>query len=117
MAMVCYQENPTLEMRDAYWKASDELEDKLSEYYAASIMFLKVNSPELYEVYINLTKREVMDRMLNRLLKKKGFAISQQFAEKRIDELTEKIKALKKAKKPIPAQMKNQLTELKKQLK
>ena len=78
-----------------FYTAYDKLDDKLSEYFAASIMFMKVNKPELYDVYIELSKETVKFRMLRQITKEKKSDLSHKFVIDRINKLNKEQREIK----------------------
>lgn len=78
-----------------YYKAEDKLDEILDRYYADSIMFMKINKPELYDLYITLNKQSVKSKMLRNIIKKKQSALSNQLVVNRISDIKQELKAIK----------------------
>lgn len=89
-----YKELHTSEALQAYYDAEDKLADKLDEYYAASIMFMLNNKPELYELYMKLNKQKVKTRMLRQIVKQKESSLSNQLVINRISDLKQERKKI-----------------------
>ena len=59
--------NSTIENRECFNRVSDLLDDKLSEYYSNTIMFLKTEENPLFETYLALKKQSVIKRLFTEL--------------------------------------------------
>lgn len=95
MKLVTLKELYTQEALEQYYKADDKLSAKLDEYYSNSIMFMSINKPELYNLYIDLNKETVKARMLRQIVKKKESKLSCQQAVKRISDLKQELKTIR----------------------
>lgn len=95
MKLVTLKELYTQEALEQYYEADDKLSAKLDEYYSNSIMFMNINKPELYNLYIDLNKETVKARMLRQIVKKKESKLSCQQAVKRISDLKQELKTIR----------------------
>lgn len=111
MKACAVQELKTQEAVEAYYSADDKLDDILDRYYADSIMFMQVNKPELYELYITLNKQTVKRKMLRQIVKQKQSRLSNELAVNRISSIKQELRSIKNK-----AQQKNRVAYLKKTL-
>ncbi len=111
MKACAVQELKTQEALEAYYSADDKLDDILDRYYADSIMFMQVNKPELYELYITLNKQSVKRKMLRQIVKQKQSRLSNELAVNRISSIKQELRSIKNK-----AQQKNRVAYLKKTL-
>lgn len=59
--------NPTIENKNQFNHISDLLDDELSNYYANTLFFLKVEENPLFETYLALKKDSVIKRLFTEL--------------------------------------------------
>jgi hypothetical protein len=111
MKACAVQELKTQEAVEAYYSADDKLDDILDRYYADSIMFMQINKPELYELYITLNKQSVKRKMLRQIVKQKQSRLSNELAVNRISSIKQELRSIKNK-----AQQKNRVAYLKKTL-
>ncbi|AFM54785.1 hypothetical protein B620_gp07 [Croceibacter phage P2559S] len=76
----------------AYYDAYDKFDDALSDYYAAKLMLMKVKNPDIFEMYLGLTKQAAKSKMLRQITRLKNSNLSNQLNVNRINKLKEAIK-------------------------
>lgn len=100
MRMSLLKSNPCEETVDRYYIASDDLDDALDDYYAASIMYFSIEKKELYNLYIAQSKEEVKRKFLRKITNYKKARLSCQIIDKRLQDLEEeKVILIRKKKK------------------
>lgn len=101
MRIVKFNETKMQEDLDEYYIAYDKLDLKLDEYYADSIMFMKDNKPDLYDLYMGLNKQTVKVKMLRQIVNRKQSEVANKLIIHRIKNMKEeRIKLLKLKNKP-----------------
>lgn len=75
-----------------YYDAYDKFEDALGLYYTEKLMFLKLKYPDLFEMYLGLTKQEAMKKMLRQITRLKDSSLANGLNVNRINELKLAIK-------------------------
>lgn len=68
MAEFKFTSTPTKENRDILYKAIDELEYKLSEYYSEKLFSLKIINEDLFLTYLSINKQTVIRNWLSELI-------------------------------------------------
>lgn len=85
----------TQEDLQKYYDADDNLDLSLDKYYADSLMFMQVQKPELYNLYIDMSKESVKAKMLRQIVADKQKSISYQLTINRISNLKSELKNIK----------------------
>lgn len=100
----------TAEALQVYYDAYDKFDDALSEYYAAKLMLMKIKNPDIFEMYLGISKQAAKTKMLRQITRLKDSNLSNQLNVNRISLLKEQIKTSKN--KAQKAQLRKKLGRL-----